>query len=77
MTKIKKLKQDCLSLKKYIYATRWKKILYFNKSFSGTCPPIYDENQPNHFSAFQYAEHRDLCTMKCNEDDRCCTKDAG
>ena len=48
-----------------------------NKSFSATCPPIYEEGQPNHFSAFQYAEHRDLCTMKCNEDDRCCTKDAG
>ena len=42
-----------------------------------TCPPFYEENQPNHFSAFQYAEHRDLCTNKCNEDNRCCTKDSG
>ena len=42
-----------------------------------TCPPLYEESQPNHFSAFQYAEHRDLCTKKCNEDNRCCTKDSG
>ena len=42
-----------------------------------TCPPFYEENQPNHFSAFQYAEHRDLCTKKCNENNRCCTKDSG
>ena len=41
------------------------------------CPPLYEESQPNHFSAFQYAEHRDLCTKKCNEDNRCCTKDSG
>ena len=50
---------------------------YFHKSFSATCPPIYEEGQPNHFSAFKYAEHRDLCTLKCNEDERCCTKDSG
>ena len=44
---------------------------------SATCPPIYEEGQPNHFSAFRYAEHRDMCTLKCNEDDFCCTKDSG
>ena len=42
-----------------------------------TCPPIYEEGQPNHFSAYRYAEHRDLCTLKCNEDELCCTKDSG
>ena len=58
-----------------------KKVAKKCKQTCEKCPTItctlYEESQPNHFSAFQYAEHRDLCTKKCNEDNRCCTKDSG
>ena len=51
--------------------------IFSYESLPATCPPIYEEGQPNHFSAFRYAEHRDICTLKCNEDELCCTKDSG